>query len=577
MNIFEQYLDSIKEILLNLSNSGNLVLPDKLDGITAEIPPSKFNSDISTNVAMVLSKINKKNPIDLAKTLSEEIKKKDKLIENISVVKPGFINIKFKPIFWTDFVKEVIKNSDFFGINKKENKKNYLIEFVSANPTGPLHVGHCRGAILGDVLSNILLFNKHKVTKEYYVNDYGNQIINFTKSIYFRIREISFNESFPKDNEDLYPGDYLIDFAKNILKSNKDINFENFDDISDELTLLSIKEALKLIKSNLNSLGINHDNFISEKKLVENQEVEKVVDYLKKNEFVYKGKIKAPAGEDNDNWVEREQLLFKSTDFGDDKDRALQKSDGSWTYFASDVAYHKNKLDRKFDKLINILGADHAGYIKRITSSVEALSSSKNKLICKVSQLVKLIKDKKPFKMSKRKGDYITVDDLINEVGKDATRFIMLNRSSDVELDFDFDQVVEKSKDNPLYYVQYCYARIASVFRHLGKNINSDIQIDKYDFHYSEDEIHILKKISEWPKCVDVSCNKLEPHRVPTYLYELASLFHSYWNLGKDNSDKRFINDQKKIDDDKLIFLKIISNVIKSGMKIVGVSVPEKM
>ena len=577
MNIFEQYLDSIKEILLNLSNNGNLVLPDKLDGITAEIPPSKFNSDISTNVAMVLSKINKKNPIDLAKTLSEEIKKKDKLIENISVVKPGFINIKFKPIFWTDFVKEVIKNSDFFGINKKENKKNYLIEFVSANPTGPLHVGHCRGAILGDVLSNILLFNKHKVTKEYYVNDYGNQIINFTKSIYFRIREISFNESFPKDNEDLYPGDYLIDFAKNILKSNKDINFENFDDISDELTLLSIKEALKLIKSNLNSLGINHDNFISEKKLVENQEVEKVVDYLKKNEFVYKGKIKAPAGEDNNNWVEREQLLFKSTDFGDDKDRALQKSDGSWTYFASDVAYHKNKLDRKFDKLINILGADHAGYIKRITSSVEALSSSKNKLICKVSQLVKLIKDKKPFKMSKRKGDYITVDDLINEVGKDATRFIMLNRSSDVELDFDFDQVVEKSKDNPLYYVQYCYARIASVFRHLGKNINSDIQIDKYDFHYSEDEIHILKKISEWPKCVDVSCNKLEPHRVPTYLYELASLFHSYWNLGKDNSDKRFINDQKKIDDDKLIFLKIISNVIKSGMKIVGVSVPEKM
>ena len=577
MNIFEQYLDSIKEILLNLSNNGNLVLPDKLDGITAEIPPSKFNSDISTNVAMVLSKINKKNPIDLAKTLSEEIKKKDKLIENISVVKPGFINIKFKPIFWTDFVKEVIKNSDFFGINKKENKKNYLIEFVSANPTGPLHVGHCRGAILGDVLSNILLFNKHKVTKEYYVNDYGNQIINFTKSIYFRIREISFNESFPKDNEDLYPGDYLIDFAKNILKSNKDINFENFDDISDELTLLSIKEALKLIKSNLNSLGINHDNFISEKKLVENQEVEKVVDYLKKNEFVYKGKIKAPAGEDNNNWVEREQLLFKSTDFGDDKDRALQKSDGSWTYFASDLAYHKNKLDRKFDKLINILGADHAGYIKRITSSVEALSSSKNKLICKVSQLVKLIKDKKPFKMSKRKGDYITVDDLINEVGKDATRFIMLNRSSDVELDFDFDQVVEKSKDNPLYYVQYCYARIASVFRHLGKNINSDIQIDKYDFHYSEDEIHILKKISEWPKCVDVSCNKLEPHRVPTYLYELASLFHSYWNLGKDNSDKRFINDQKKIDDDKLIFLKIISNVIKSGMKIVGVSVPEKM
>jgi len=577
MNIFDQYLDKIKKILLDLSKNDNLILPDKLDGITAEIPPSKFNFDISTNVAMVLSKLNKKSPIDLASTLAKAFKKNDKLIEDISIINPGFINIKFKPIFWTNFVEEIIKNSKIFGININEKKKNYLIEFVSANPTGPLHVGHCRGAILGDVIANILLFNKHKVTKEYYVNDYGNQIINFTKSVYFRIREITFKEQFPSDNEDLYPGDYLIDFAQNIINSNKKIDFKNFNKISEELTALSIKEALKLIKNNLNSLGIKHDNFISEKKLVTNQEVEKVIDYLQKSKFVYKGKIKAPAGEDNDKWVEREQLLFKSTDFGDDKDRALQKSDGAWTYFASDVAYHKNKLDRKFDHLINILGADHAGYIKRISSSVEALSGSKKKLICKVSQLVKLIKDKKPFKMSKRKGDYITVDDLINEVGKDATRFIMLNRSSDVELDFDFDNVIEKSKDNPLYYVQYSYARIASVFRHLEKDLKLDLKIHKYDFQYSNEEINILKKISEWPKCIDTACNKLEPHRIPTYLYELASLFHSYWNLGKDNPEKRFINEQKKITNDKLVFLKVISNVIKSGMDIVGVSVPEKM
>ena len=577
MNIFDQYLEKIKKTLLDFSQNKDLILPESLNGITAETPPSKFDSDISTNVAMVLSKINKRSPIDLANTLSEEIKRKDKLIENISVVKPGFINIKFKPIFWTNFIKEIIQNSNSFGIDTKENKKKYLIEFVSANPTGPLHVGHCRGAILGDVIANVLLFNKHKVTKEYYVNDYGNQIINFTKSVYFRIREISFNEPFPNDKEDLYPGDYLIDFAKNILNKNKEINFQNFDDISEKLTVLSIEEALKLIKKNLSSLGINHDNFVSEKKLVINQEVEKVIDYLKKNKFVYKGKIKAPAGEDDNNWVEREQLLFRSTDFGDDKDRALQKSDGAWTYFASDVAYHKNKLDREYDKLINILGADHAGYIKRISSSVEALSNSKDKLTCKVSQLVKLIKNKKPFKMSKRKGDYITVDDLINEVGKDATRFIMLGRSSDVELDFDFDNVVEKSKDNPLYYVQYCYARIASVFRHLEKDLKSDVKLDKYNFEYSRDEINILKKFSEWPKCIEVSSKKLEPHRIPTYLYELASLFHSYWNLGKDNPEKRFITDKKNITDDKLIFLKAISNVIKSGMDIVGVSVPEKM
>jgi len=577
MNIFDQYLDKIKNVLLDLSKNGNIVLPEKMDGITAEIPPAKFNSDISTNVAMVLSKANNKSPSDLANILVKAIKEKDELIDNISVVKPGFINIKFQPIFWTKFVKELIKNSDNYGINTKEKKQSYLIEFVSANPTGPLHVGHSRGAILGDVIANILLFNKHKVSREYYVNDYGNQIINFTKSVYLRIREILFKETFPLDNEDLYPGDYLINFAENIIKLNKQIDFDNFDKISEKLTILSIEEALKLIKKNLKSLGVNHDNFFSEKKLVDNHEVEKVIDFLKKNNFVYKGKIKKPEGEDSKDWVEREQLLFKSTDFGDDKDRALQKSDGAWTYFASDVAYHKNKLDRKFDQLINILGADHAGYIKRISSSVEALSNSKEKLICKVSQLVKLIKDKKPFKMSKRKGDYITVDDLINEVGKDATRFIMLNRSSDVELDFDFDSVIEKSKENPLYYVQYSYARISSVFRHLQKDLKSDIEIDNYDFQYSQDEISILKKISEWPKCIDTASKKLEPHRIPTFLYELASLFHSYWNLGKDNPDKRFINEQKKITNDKLIFLKVVSNVVKSGMDIVGVSVPEKM
>ena len=577
MNIFDQYLDKIKNVLLDLSKNGNIVLPEKMDGITAEIPPAKFNSDISTNVAMVLSKANNKSPSDLANILVKAIKEKDELIDNISVVKPGFINIKFQPIFWTKFVKEIIKNSDNYGINTKEKKQSYLIEFVSANPTGPLHVGHSRGAILGDVIANILLFNKHKVSREYYVNDYGNQIINFTKSVYLRIREILFKETFPLDDEDLYPGDYLINFAENIIKLNKQIDFDNFDKISEKLTILSIEEALKLIKKNLKSLGVNHDNFFSEKKLVDNHEVEKVIDFLKKNNFVYKGKIKKPEGEDSKDWVEREQLLFKSTDFGDDKDRALQKSDGAWTYFASDVAYHKNKLDRKFDQLINILGADHAGYIKRISSSVEALSNSKEKLICKVSQLVKLIKDKKPFKMSKRKGDYITVDDLINEVGKDATRFIMLNRSSDVELDFDFDSVIEKSKENPLYYVQYSYARISSVFRHLQKDLKSDIEIDNYDFQYSQDEISILKKISEWPKCIDTASKKLEPHRIPTFLYELASLFHSYWNLGKDNPDKRFINEQKKITNDKLIFLKVVSNVVKSGMDIVGVSVPEKM
>ena len=585
MNIFEQYLEKIiktidalhqdRKIELSKKDDVEDKLPNIIKRINVDKVPPGIDYDISTNVALILAKINKKDPIDFANFLIPFLK--DDKIEKISAIKPGFINIKFKPSFWTNFIEEIIKNSKSFGINTKEKKKNYLVEFVSANPTGPLHVGHCRGAILGDVISNILLFNKHKVTKEYYVNDYGNQIINFTKSVYFRIREIKFNEPFPKDNVDLYPGDYLISIAKNIINSNKNMDFNDLKKILSKLTDLSIIESLNLIKNNLNKIGVKHDNFISEKKLVTNQEVEKVVDYLQKNNFVYKGKIKAPAGEKDENWVERDQLLFRSTDFGDDKDRALQKSDGSWTYFASDVAYHKNKLDRKFDFLINILGADHAGYIKRISSSVDALSNSKGKLICKVSQLVKLIKNKKPFKMSKRKGEYITLDDLINEVGKDATRFIMLNRSSDVELDFDFDNVVEKSKENPLYYVQYCYARISSVFRHINKDIKKEINVKEFNFEYSEQEIIILKKLSEWPRCIEVASNKLEPHRIPTYLYELASLFHSYWNLGKENPEKRFINENKEISDDKLIFLKAISNVIISGMTIIGVSTPEQM
>ena len=577
MNIFDLYLDKIITLIRKLNKDGSLELPESLNGINVDIPPLNFDCDISTNVAMVLSKINKKPPIDIANILIDLIKNADDEIETISVAKPGFINIKFKSIYWNNFIKSVNQNHKDFGVNTKEKKRKYLIEFVSANPTGPLHVGHCRGAILGDVISNVLIFNKHDVSKEYYINDYGNQIINFTKSIYFRAREIINNEEFPLDNLDLYPGDYLVDIANNIINKNKNLKFDKFDDVSKELTLLSVAESLKLIKTNLANLGIVHDKFTSETQIVLNQEVEKVIQKLKEKNLVYEGTIKAPKGENDDNWVEREQLLFKSTDFGDDKDRVLQKSDKSWTYFASDAAYHNNKLNRGYDTLINILGADHAGYIKRITAVVEALSSSKNKLVCKVSQLVKLIKDGKPFKMSKRKGDYITVEDLISEVGKDATRFIMLNRSSDVELDFDFAKVKEKSKDNPLYYVQYCFARISSVFRHVDLDINNDLNINEYDFQYSNDEIKILKKIAEWPKCIEAASLRLEPHRIPVYLYELSSEFHSYWNMGKDDSSKRFINDEKKIPNDKLIFLKVISNVIRSGMNIVGVETPEKM
>ena len=574
MNIFDKYLEIIYKLIKDESDKGKLILPHKLNSITVEIPPEKFDCDLSTNVAMVLGKINKKPPLILAeqikKRLSEVLD-----INEIKIVKPGFINIKLKNDYWGLFTKDILSNSKDFGVNLKEKKISYLIEFVSANPTGPLHVGHCRGAILGDVLSNLLIFNKHNVTKEYYVNDYGNQILFFTKSVFLRIREILFKEPFPFDNPDLYPGDYLIEISNNIINNNSKLKFDNFETVSEKLTEISVNESLKIIKNNLNNLGIKHDNFVSEKSIVNNKEVDKVIKKLKQKNLLYKGTISAPERKQSNDYKIREQTLFKSTEFGDDKDRALQKSDNTWTYFASDAAYHNNKVERNFDKLINILGSDHTGYVKRITSLVEALSNNKDKLVCKVSQLVKLIKDGKPFKISKRKGDYITVEDLISEVGKDATRFIMLNRSSDVELDFDFEKVKEKTKDNPIYYVQYCYARISSVYRKLNKNIDDTININS-NLNFGVEEIKVLRKISEWPKCVEISCNKLEPHRITTYLYELASEFHYYWNLGKNDESKRFIiNNSIKLE--KLVFLKVVSLVIKSGMNILGVETPEEM
>ena len=577
MNIFDIYLKKIKILITNLNKDGLIQLPTSLNGINVDIPPANFDCDISSNVALILSKPNKKSPLDLGKQIADIIKNNNSEIDSISIAKPGFINIKFKLLFWNKFVKEILDINKTFGVNQNIKKKKYLLEFVSANPTGPLHVGHCRGAILGDVIANILIFNEHEVTKEYYVNDYGNQIITFTKSVYLRIREILYKEKFPTEGLDLYPGDYLIDIGKKILLENKDLKFDNFEEISEKLVKLTVEQSLKLIKLNLNNLGIVHDNFVKETEIINNKEVKIVINKLKNNKLVYNGKIKAPREENSSDWVEREQLLFKSTDFGDDKDRALKKFDGSWTYFASDAAYHNNKLNRNFDVLINILGADHAGYIKRISAVVEALSGKKEKLICKVSQLVKLIKNGNLFKMSKRKGDYITVEDLINEVGKDATRFIMLSRTSDVELDFDFSKVKEKTKDNPLYYVQYCYARISSVFKNSNLNVNNELKINEYNFSFEKEEIEIYKKISQWPKCIELSAKNLEPHRIPTYLYELASLFHSYWNMGKDNKKFRFIDENKKISNSKLILLKCVSIIIKSGMNIVGVNTPEKM
>ena len=439
-----------------------------------------------------------------------------------------------------------------------------------------MHVGHCRGAVLGDVLCNLLKFNGHTVTKEYYVNDFGNQIKNFVYSVYYRICEIKFKKEFPND-KDFYPGEYIIHIAKKIISKSSINDFSDIGKIYDVLAKDSLKYSMELIKDNLKVLGIDHDNFVKESDLVNNNSVSKVVKKLQSRNYVYKGKLLPPKGELNKNWKSREQLLFASTKFGDDTDRALQKNNEEWTYFASDIAYHANKVDRNFDVLINILGADHSGYIKRINAAVKAVSNNKMDLICKVSQLVKLYKNGKPFKMSKRKGDYITVEDLIKEVGKDSTRFMMLNRSNDVELDFDFKKVLDKSKENPVFYVQYAYARINSVFNTLKLDLNDNIKFNSEEFDPNVHEIKILKKISEWPKCIELSSTKLEPHRIPFFLYDLSTLFHSYWNLGKENENLRFILRNNSYNKSRLIILKAIAIVIKNGMSILGVTAPKSM
>ena len=575
MNLFLDYQKKILNCLKSLEKKKLIQIPPQLN-FTVELPPKDQKSDMSCNVALILAKINKSSPITIAETLKKHLLLKFKEFKRIEVAGPGFLNISFHLSFWNQYLTKIVKLDSKYGSAKNNYKKKYNIEFVSANPTGPLHVGHCRGAVLGDTLSNLLSFNGNSVTKEYYVNDYGGQIETFVNSVYHRILEILEKKSFPKDT-DLYPGDYIVDIAKKVIQSKSIKKFKDLKEIHKKLSLMSLKYAMEVIKKNLNLLGVKHNNFVYESKLIKDKTVLKIVKKLIKENYIYKGRLDIPKGEQTKDWKARKQLLFKSTAFGDDVDRPLQKADGSWTYFAGDMGYHSYKISRKFDILINILGADHSGYTKRIISATKAISKNKVDLVCKVSQLVKLSKKGQPFKMSKRKGDYITVDDLIKEVGKDSARFMMLNRSNDVELDFDFEKVTEKSKDNPVFYVQYAYARINSIFRLLKMDLKDKIKMEDNKLPFNQYEIEILKKISEWPKCIELSSRKLEPHRIPFYLYELVSLFHSYWNMGKLNQEFRFVSDNKIKNRSRLVLLQALSIVIKNGMLILGVSTPRSM
>jgi len=568
MSIFKFYK---KKFISSLASHG-FELTEFNEKLSVDIPKQEKFGDISFNVPLVIASSLKKNPIIVAQQVVDIFLKEFTEFQSIEVAKPGFINFKFNNNFWFDYLLHISDEKDLL----KDNSKKVNIEYVSANPTGPLHVGHCRGAVYGDTLANLLDYVGNFVTKEYYINDYGNQIHMFSKSVYARILEIQKSIKFDASSG-LYPGEYIKDIAKSIIKKKLITSFEDYDQIKDDLGKFAMQEAMVMIKNDLLSLGIKHDLFVSETELVNKNNVKKAIKILEDKNYIYTGVLPKPKGDENEDWEPRDQLLFKSTLFGDDVDRALKKSDDTWTYFANDVAYHLYKLEREYDQYINILGADHAGYLKRLDACVTALSKEKVNFVCKVCQLVKLYKSGEPFKMSKRAGDFITAKELVDAVGKDAVRFMMIYRSNDSQLDFDFDLVTEKSKENPVFYVQYATARINSILRKVKidtKTITKD-DLNLLDTSY---ELEIIKKLSVWPKCLELSAVNLEPHRIPYYLYELSSMFHSYWNLGKENNNFKIVdNPNLNLVKARVFLINKILLILKSGLSILNVSAPESM
>ena len=575
MNVFEIYKKKIQDLVIANCKKLNIDPKINLEGMVIEIPPQEFNFDLSSNIALILAKKTKQPPVKLANLIKDLVLQDFNNFSEVAIAGPGFINFRFNSKTYQKLILDILKSNSKYGSNPKKKEK-YNIEFVSANPTGPMHIGHSRSAIYGDVLANLLKFNGNVVTKEYYINDYGNQIINFTESVFLRLREIKFKEKFI-NKENLYPGSYVIDIAQKILSDTPQIDLTDFKKIFSHLSELSLKQSMILIKDDLKSLGISHDNFVSEKSLVEKDSVSKTIKFLQDKNFVEEGYLNPPKGEENKEWKKTKRLIFKSTLFGDDTDRALQKNDNTWTYFANDIAYHADKVSRNYDHLIDILGADHIGYIKRISAATSALSGNKIFLVCRICQLVKLFKNGQPYKMSKRAGDFISVRDFLNEVDKDSIRFMMLNRSNDVELDFDFDKVLEKTRENPVFYVQYSYARISSLFKILNIDKNKIFEINEDEFELNTHELNLFRKILDWPKVIETASVKFEPHRIPFYLYELATLFHSYWSKGNEDTNYKFIINGKIKNTNTLSIIKLVALTIENGMKILGVTLPSKM
>ncbi|MDA7424175.1 arginine--tRNA ligase [Thalassococcus lentus] len=578
MNLFS---DIRSLVIASLQDSGVLNdAPDaNLDPITVEPPRDAAHGDMATNAAMVLAKPLRQKPRDIAETLAAVLVKDDR-IASAEVAGPGFLNLRLAAGVWQGLPSAVLAQGKDFGRSSLGQGKKVNVEFVSANPTGPMHVGHARGAIVGDAMASLLDFAGFDVTREYYINDGGAQVDVLARSVYLRYLEAHGQEVEFADGT--YPGDYLVPVGEALKAKVGD----DYLDKGEQYWLADVREfatdaMMDLIRADLKALGVEMDHFFSEKSLYGTGKIEAAIQTLDEKGLIYRGVLEPPKGKKPEDWEPREQTLFKSTEHGDDVDRPIMKSDGSWTYFAPDIAYHYDKVARGFDLLIDIFGADHGGYVKRMKAAVSALSDGKVPLDIKLLQLVKLYKNGEPFKMSKRAGTFVTLRDVVDMVGPDVARFHMLTRKNDAALDFDFDKVVEQSKENPVFYVQYAHARVCSVIRKAadeGMDV-SDASLAKADLSgmTHDAELTLARKIAEWPRLVEIAAKGNEPHRIATFLSELAAELHALWNRGNDEPELRFVQGDEATTQAKIALARATAVVISAGLAILGVTPMEEM
>ncbi|TNE63066.1 MAG: arginine--tRNA ligase [Alphaproteobacteria bacterium] len=582
MNVFTHFRAAVDAALNDLANAGQL--PEGLDtrNIAVEPPRDASHGDIAINAALVLAKQAGKNPREIATLLAGKLEALAE-VKKVDIAGPGFINLAIAPGFWQGQVKTILDAGTAYGDSTLGAGVPVNVEYVSANPTGPMHVGHVRGAVFGDALANLLQKAGHQVCKEYYINDAGSQIDTLARSAHLRYQE-AFGRDIGEIPAGLYPGDYLVP-AGQMLKDKYGDRFLDAPE-SEWLDLFKVDASdamMDMIREDLAALGVTHDVFFSERSLHQSGRIPEAVAVLRERGHIYEGVLEPPKGKTPDDWEPREQTLFRATDFGDDVDRPLQKSSGEYTYFAADIAYHLDKYSRGYKEMIDVWGADHSGYIKRMQSAVKALSED-GSLDVKICQLVRLFRDGEPVKMSKRAGTFVTLREVVEEVGKDVTRFIMLTRKNDAPIDFDFNKVMEQSKDNPVFYVQYAHARVFSVLRKAGEAFPgldlSDAGLAGADLGKlsSDSDLAIIRQCAAWPRLVEQAAEAHEPHRIAFFLYDLASEFHTFWNKGNEDTSLRFvIEGDEEMTRARLALIRAVATVIASGLAVLGVKPVEEM